>query len=159
MWLHAGHSGVAWIKIPGMDLAVVVFTNLERPKSNPEGLAIAVAGLLEPQLSLHDLPRARGAVPAAARGLHRDYELYYAGKPDLQRYTPHARRTMWQQRETFAGISPQLGALKDWQFLRSTVTDNQDSYLFRATHEHGEIYSRFSVTRDGHIDRLVWWHL
>jgi len=161
MWLHTGSSGVAWIKIPDLDVAVVVFTNLAHSKgSDPAGLAIAVAGLLEPQLSLRKLPTARGPLPAAGRALRKDYELFYAGTPNLQRYTPHARRLMWQNRRTFfSGRSPRLGALKDWQFLRSTVIEGKDSYQYRATHEHGEIYVRFSLTRDGLIEHLVWWHL
>lgn len=160
LWLHTGHSGVAWIRIPDLDIAVVVFTNLEHPKgSDAAGLALAVAGLLEPSVSLRKLPALPGKLPAAAQPLRHDYEQFYGGGPDLRRYTHHARLTMWQNRDTFADRRPRIGALRDWQLLRHAPTDGQDSYLFRATHEHGEIYIRFSLDRDGRIDRVVWWHL
>lgn len=160
MILHTGHSGVAWIRLPDLDLAVVVFTNLEHPKgSDPAGMAVAVAGLLEPSVSLRDLRPLAGPVPAAARELRRDFEQFYAGTPELQRYTPAAQLTMWRNRGTFDGRRPGIGALKDWQLLRRAALDGEDSYLFRATLEHGEIYVRFSLARDGRIDRVVWWHL
>ncbi len=160
MILHTGSSGVAWIRLPDLDLAVVVFTNLEHVEgSDPGGLAIAVAGLLEPAVSLRSLRAATGALPAAARGLRQDFELFYSGAPDLRHYTPHARQTMWRNRGAFDGRRARIGALGDWQLLRSTVLDGEDSYLFRATHEHGEIYVRYSLTKDGKIDRVVWWHL
>lgn len=160
MWLHTGHSGVAWIRIPDMDIAVVVFTNLEHVMgSDAAGLAIGVAGLIEPQLSLRDLAPMPGKLPPAAQPLRHEYELFYAGAPDVLRYSHHARLTIWQGRDTFEGRRPRLGALKDWQLVRHAPTDGQDSYLFRATHEHGEIYIRYSFDHDGRIDRVVWWHL
>ncbi|HVO00215.1 MAG TPA: serine hydrolase domain-containing protein [Steroidobacteraceae bacterium] len=160
MWLHTGHSGVAWIRVPDLDIAVVVFTNLEHVKgSDAAGIAIGVAGLLEPKLSLRDLPPLPGKLPPAAQSLRQEYELFYAGTPDTRRYSRHARLTIWQARDTFEGRRPRLGALKDWQLVRHAPTDGQDSYLFRATHEHGEVYIRYSFDRDGRIDRVVWWHL
>ena len=58
--LHSGHSGVGFVRFPNLRLSIVVFTNLEHPAgSDPVGLAIGVAGLLEPALALAALP-ARG---------------------------------------------------------------------------------------------------
>ena len=160
MWLHTGHSGVAWIRIPDLDIAVVVFTNLEHVKgSDAAGLAIGVAGLLEPKLSLRALAPLPGKLPVAAQPLRQEYEQFYAGQPDTRRYSHHARLTIWQGRDTFEGRKPRLGALKDWQLVRHAPTDGQDSYLFRATHERGEIYIRYSFDQAGRIDRVVWWHL
>jgi CubicO group peptidase (beta-lactamase class C family) len=157
--LHTGHSGVAWVKFPALDLGVVVFTNLEHPRgSDPAGMALAVAGMLEPALSLRALAAPK-TEPPAARGLRKDYELFLAGKPDLQRYTLHMQPTVWANRDTFTGRLPRLGALESWQFLRAAPVEGEPTFLFRATHAHGEVYLRYSLDPAGHISRLVWWHL
>lgn len=160
MLTHTGHSGVAWVKFPALDLGVVVFTNLEHTKgSDPTGMAIAVAGMLEPKLSLRALVPPAGGEPPAAKALRLDYELFVAGTPDMSRYTPHMQPTIWATRDTFDGRLPRLGALQSWQFLRAAPVDGEASFLFRATHAHGEIYVRFSLDPKGMISRLVWWHL
>ena len=111
--LHTGHSGVAWVKFPALDLGVIVFTNLEHPQgSDPVGLALAVAGLLEPRLSLRALVPPKSAEPAAARELRHDYELFLAGTPDLRRYTAHMQPTMWAARDSFTSRLPRLGPLR-----------------------------------------------
>jgi CubicO group peptidase (beta-lactamase class C family) len=157
--LHTGHSGVAYVKFPRLDLGIVVFTNLEHPKgSDPAGMAIAVAGMIEPRLSLASLAAPKSE-PPAAKGLRHDYELFLAGTPQLQRYTAHMQPTIWQNRDTFQGRSPRLGPMVSWQFLRAAPVDGEPSYLFRATHAHGDVYVRFSLDQGGHISRLVWWHL
>ena len=159
MILHTGHSGVAWVKFPALDLGVVVFTNLEHPRgSDPAGMALAVAGMLEPRLSLRTLAAPK-TEPPAAKGLRKDYEAFLAGKPDLSRYTPHMRATMWANRNTFTGRLPRLGPLGSWQFLRAAQVEGEPTFLFRATHAHGEIYARYSLDPAGLISRLVWWHL
>ena len=157
--LHTGHSGVAYVKFPRLDLAVVVFTNLEHPMgSDPAGMALGVAGLLEPRVSLAALPPAAHA-PVAAHRLRLDYELFVAGTPDLAHYAPRLRDTVWMNRDTFSGRLPRLGGLVSWQFLREAPVDGEQSLLFRATHAHGVVYARFSLDHDGLVTRLVWWHL
>lgn len=157
--LHTGHSGVAYVKFPALQLAVAVFTNLEHPMgSDPAGLALGVAGLLEPKVSLRTLV-APAKEPAAARGLRRDYELFLAGTPDLARYAWRLQPTVWENRDSFSGRLPRLGPLVSWQFLQAAPVDGEPSLLFRATHAHGEVYVRFSLDREGHVSRLVWWHL
>jgi CubicO group peptidase (beta-lactamase class C family) len=157
--LHTGHSGVAYVNFPKLDLAVVVFTNLEHPMgSDPAGLALAVAGLLEPRVSLAALPPAAHA-PAAAHRLQLDYELFVAGTPDLAHYAARLRDTVWLNRDTFSGRLPRLGGLVSWQFLRQAPVDGEQSLLFRATHAHGVVYVRFSLDHAGLVTRLVWWHL
>jgi len=158
--LHTGHSGVAYVKFPRLDLGVVVFTNLEHPKgSDPAGMAIAVAGMIEPRLSLASLAAPKSGEPPAARGLRHDYELFLAGTPELQRYSAHMQPTIWQNRDTFSGRNPRLGPLVSWQFLRAAPVDGEPSLLFRARHAHGDVYVRFSLDHAGRISRLVWWHL
>jgi CubicO group peptidase (beta-lactamase class C family) len=158
--LHTGHSGVAYVKFPALDLAVVVFTNLEHSEgSDPAGLALGVAGLLEPKLSLATLPASFGPEPPAAPPLRRDYELFLAGEPDTNRYAAGLRDTVWDHKDTFSNRLPRLGPLVAWQYLHAAPVDGEPSLLFRATHAHGAVYVRFSLDGDGRISRFVWWHL
>ena len=158
--LHTGHSGVAYVLFPALELAVVVFTNLEHPRgSDPAGLALGVAGLLEPSISLRAIPASQSGEPAAAHGLRPAYEEFLAGEPDLARYTRELQATMWSNRDTFNDRLPRLGPLVSWEFLRESVVDGEPAFLFRARHEHGDVYVRFSLDPEGGISRLVWWHL
>lgn len=158
--LHTGHSGVAYVKFPALDMAVVVFTNLEHPKgSDPAGLALGVAGLLEPSLSLRTIPAPRSGEPAAVRNLRAAYEGFLDGAPDLSAYSQQLQATMWRNRDTFRDRLPRLGPLVSWTFLRKSIVDGEPAFLFRAAHAHGEIYARFSLDPKGKISRLVWWHL
>jgi D-alanyl-D-alanine carboxypeptidase len=158
--LHTGHSGVAYVKFPALDLAIVVFTNLEHPKgSDPAGLALGVAGLLEPSVSLRTLAAPRSGEPPAARTLRRAYADFLAGTPDLSAYSQQLQSTAWSTRDTFHDRLPRLGPLVSWTFLRESVVDGEPAFLFRAEHAHGEVYARFSLNPQGRISRLVWWHL
>lgn len=158
--LHTGHSGVAYVKFPALDLAVVVFTNLEHPMgSDPAGLALGVAGLLEPALALRTISAPRSGAPPGAYHLRRVYESFLACEPDLSDYAPQLRATMWRNRDTFHDRLPRLGSLLSWTFLRQSLVDGEQAYLFRAAHAQGEIYARFSLDSQGKISRLVWWHL
>jgi CubicO group peptidase (beta-lactamase class C family) len=79
--LHSGHSGVGFARFPQKRLSVVVFTNLEHPAgSDPVGLAIGVAGLLQRELDL-------AALAARLRSPDR------SGRPALQRSLACARST------------------------------------------------------------------
>jgi CubicO group peptidase (beta-lactamase class C family) len=157
--MHTGHSGVAYVKFPALDLGVVVFTNLEHPHgSDPAGLALAVAGMIEPSLSLQALKPGTNE-PAAGHTLRAAYAKFLAGVPDLTAYAPQLRDTMWDNRETFTGRRPRLGELRSWQFLRRSVVDGETALLYRAMHEHGQVYVRYSLDAQGRITRLVWWHL
>jgi CubicO group peptidase (beta-lactamase class C family) len=158
--VHTGHSGVAYVKFPALDLSVVVFTNLEHPQgSDPAGLALGVAGLLEPAVSLRALAPADAREPKASRGLRQAYQDFLGGKPQLDAYAEPLRLTMWRVRDTFDGRLPRLGQLKNWNFLRQSMVDGETALLYRATHEHGQVYVRYSLDKQGRITRLVWWHL
>jgi hypothetical protein len=97
--------------------------------------------------------------PAAATGLRQVYERFLAGDPDLSACAPALRDTMWLNRATFAGRLPRLGKLVSWHFLRQSTVDGEPAQLYRAVHEHGEVYVRYSLDGEGRISRLVWWHL
>jgi CubicO group peptidase (beta-lactamase class C family) len=157
--LHSGHSGVGFVRFPRRRLSIVVFTNLEHPMgSDPVGLAIAVAGLVEPTLSL----AARGEIDGDAALVERFAAAYgelLAGRPDLDRYAPAYRVTAWDGGGGLAGRAARFGALERFALLRDAPLDGERSLLFRATHARATVYLRLSLDADGKITRGVWWHL
>ena len=158
--LHSGHSGVGFARFPARRLAVVVFTNLEHPAgSDPVGLALGVAGLLEPALAL--VPKVPAPSPAAAEmaRLEAEYRRLLAGAPDLERYAPALRVTAWEGAGGLAGRSPRLGELARFDLIEERQLDGERALLCRASHARGRLYLRFSLDAAGRISRLVWWRV
>ncbi len=160
--LHSGHSGVGFVRLPRRRLTVVVFTNLEHPAgSDPVGLAIGVAGWLEPVLALSALaPLQPPPDPALARRLRSDYEDFLTGQADLERYAPALVLPAWEGSPGLAGRLPRLGELQAFEVLRDAPLDGERTLLCRARHASGTIYWRVSLDPRGErITRLVWWHV
>ncbi len=163
--LHSGHSGVGFVRLPLRRLSVVVFTNLEHPAgSDPVGLAIGVAGLLEPALALAALaplaPRS-----AARRGPGPPPALRLRRLPDRQ---GRSRALCAGARAAGLGglsrASPDVcrgwGCSQAFEVLRDAPLDGERTLLCRARHGSGTIYWRVSLDPRGErITRLVWWHV
>lgn len=158
--LHSGHSGVGFVRFPRRRLAVAVFTNLEHPAgSDPVGLALGVAGLLEPALSLAALAPGAPFDPALAARLRADYEALLAGEPALDRYTPSMRPLAWEGAGGLAGRARGFGSLERFELAREATLEGHRTLLVRAIHERATLYLRFSLDGEGRIARLVWWHV
>jgi CubicO group peptidase (beta-lactamase class C family) len=159
--LHSGHSGVGFVRLPKRKLSIVVFTNLEHPAgSDPVGLAIGVAGLLEPVLSLAGRPALAKADPALVARLRADYEALLSGRPDLARYAPSLRLAAFEGAPGLAGRKPRLGEIAAFELLAEAPLDGERTLLCRARHERGTIYFRLSFDARGEIiTRAVWWHV
>ncbi len=160
--LHSGHSGVGFVRLPARRLSVVVFTNLEHPAgSDPVGLAIGVAGLLEPAVALSALaPLAPPASAALVDRLRSDYESFLTGAADLRRFAPAIALAAWEAAPGLAGRLPRLGALVSFEVLRDSPLEGERTLLCRARHASGTIYWRVGLDPRGErITRAVWWHV
>ena len=159
--LHSGHSGVGFVRFPARKLSVVVFTNLEHAAgSDPIGLALGVAGLLEPALALSSIPALARFDAALVARLRAGYEELLSGKPDLARYSPAIASPVWEGASGLAGRLPRLGALESFAPVREAPVDGERSLVFRARHAHGTIYWRVSLDARGEkVTRVVWWHV
>ncbi len=157
--LHSGHSGVGFARFPARRLSIVVFTNLEHPTgSDPVGLALGVAGLLEPGLAVANLP-ARPAPAATLAPERATYEAFLSGHPDLSAFVPRLEVAVWEGAGGLAGRAPRLGPLTGFELASETAVDGRPTRLFRARHERGTIYWRVTRDEEGKIERLVWWHI
>ena len=153
---HSGHSGVGFARFPELALSIVVFTNLEHPAgSDPVGLALAIAGLLRPELDLAALP----ALAGDAAELEELYRGLLSGAPALDRFAPALAGAVWNDGTGLAGRAPRWGALARFELLRDGELDGERALLARATHERATAYVRFSLDGAGRVSRLVWWHL
>jgi CubicO group peptidase (beta-lactamase class C family) len=158
--LHSGHSGVGFVRFPARRLAVVVFTNLEHAAgSDPVGLALGVAGRLEPGLDLAGRSPVAPREPARAGALRAAYESLLAGSAELERFAPPLRSAAWEGAGGLAGRAPRLGTLVRFEPIEERTIDGEPSLLARAAHERGTIYVRACFDTAGRIKRLVWWHL
>lgn len=158
--LHSGHSGVGFARFPARGLSVVVFTNLEHPAgSDPVGLALGVAGLLETALDLAKQPAA-AVRPEELATLRADYEAFLSGKPALDRFVDGLSLAAWEGAPGLAGRAQRLEALEEFEVLDDTPLEGARTRLCRARHVHGTIYWRVSFeAASGRISRLVWWHI
>lgn len=157
--LHSGHSGVGFVRFPDRRLSIVVFTNLEHPAgSDPIGLALGVAGLLDPTLAL----ASRAGQPlegSTGSRLRATYLGLLAGRIDEAAWSPPVRVTAWEGAGGLAGRAPRLGALARLELVEAREVELEPTLLVRAVHESGTLYLRFSFDADERISRLVWWHL
>lgn len=158
--LHSGHSGVGFVRFPKRKLTVVVFTNLEHPAgSDPVGLAIGVAGLLEPTLSLAKLSARQTADAETVARFRREYESFLSGDIDLARYSDAMQLPAWEASSGLVGRARRWGALTAFELLREEPVDGERSLLFRARHVNATAYFRVSLDSADRISRVVWWHL
>jgi CubicO group peptidase (beta-lactamase class C family) len=160
MVLHSGHSGVGFVRFPRRRLSIAVFTNLEHPAgSDPIGLALGIAGLLDSGLSLAalapraDLSERHAELAAEARRL-------LAGEAaDLALYADGFRAAAWEGTAAIGGRSARLGSLSSLEAVTAATVDGGPAILFRAVQQRGTLYLRFSLDARGAIERLVWWHV
>jgi len=158
--LHSGHSGVGFARFPARRLAVVVFTNLEHPAgSDPVGLALGVAGRIDPALALPERPRGAAAPADRVAAMRALYDGLLAGSVDLDRVTPALRTIAWEGAGGLAGRAPRLGALVAFDLMEERAVDGESSWLARAVHAHGTIWMRASFDASGRVTRAVWWHV
>lgn len=158
--LHSGHSGVGFVRFPKRRLAVVVFTNLEHPVgSDPVGLAIGIAGLLEPSLSLRALPVAAEGSPSASE-LQADFDALIGSRPfQMERFAPGFQAAAWEGGTGLAGRIARLGKRTGFEVIGREILDGRRAALCRVSYAQGQIVLRLSYDADGRISRAVWWHL
>jgi CubicO group peptidase (beta-lactamase class C family) len=132
-----GHSG-AWRgfqatvqRYPDFDITVVVLANLSQ--ANPEGIALGIAGLLEPALTSPHLLKTRlpGATPPTSlEKLLRDI----ASGRDSAEVTPEFRASFpASRRELIAGI---VKAVETWTFLGCEGVRGRGIARLRSRIEH-----------------------
>lgn len=159
--LHSGHSGVGFVRFPQRKLSVAVFTNLEHPAgSDPVGLALGVAAIIEPALAFDRLPTNPVLNPSSVAEARAFYEAFLAGTPLLDRVEAEQRAVIWEGAGGLAVRRSRLGELQSFRALAELrLASPGRTILYRATHAHGTIYWRVTTGVFGRVVHLVWWHI
>jgi CubicO group peptidase (beta-lactamase class C family) len=85
---HAGFAGAAILRLPDDSVSVVVLTNLTRPSgSNPQGLALGIAGFYAAGVSWLSMQGIADPTPVTTEGLLREMRGLSQGRPTPERYT------------------------------------------------------------------------
>ena len=96
---HARYAGAAILRLPDDGVSVVVLTNLTRDSgSNPQGLALGIAGHYVPGISWLALRAIPDPAPAVTADLLEELRRLGDGRPALKRYTPETSG-LWSRKQ------------------------------------------------------------
>jgi D-alanyl-D-alanine carboxypeptidase len=157
---HSGSSGVGYVYFPDSRFGVVVFTNLRHTSgSDPVGLALAIAGLLRPQLDLvHRSPRP-STHPGRVEKARALYESMLDGKPSLELVALRERTAVAAGTGGLSARKARFGALETFVSLGEEDTAHGTCELFRARHARAHIVVRAAFDEAGNIRLWTWSHL
>jgi len=157
---HSGYTGVAFVKLPEDSLSVVVFTNLRHSTgSDPIGLAYGIAGSYVPEVSWRHRTVVVDTNPPATALMRGEYERLLAGAPDLDRWSPPVRTAAWDAGASLPFRARRFGKLLSFEPLAREAGGGEERLLFRARHENGRVFLRFTLAPDGRIAGLQWYHV
>ncbi len=152
---HAGSAGAAILRLPDDSVSVVVLTNLTRPSgSNPQGLALGIAGFYVAAVSWLSMPGVVDAAPATTAGLLREMRALGEGRPTAERYAPAFRPLVAAQARDFQAEARRLGALESLTLLEARSEPAERVLLYRANHARGRLFLRIRLTGQSLIDRV-----
>ena len=158
--LHTGSTGVAILKLPEHDTSVVVFTNLDhRFGSDPAGLALGVAGLHLPQVSLAGLGPRPDSDPALTERLRAEFDRFSRGVPDRASYLASEASAAWMGAQDLAARQHRLGRLDSFVLVDEGTEDGERVRYYRAGFAKGRAFVRICLTAAGQISGLQWWRL
>jgi CubicO group peptidase (beta-lactamase class C family) len=152
---HAGYAGAAILRLPDDGVSVVVLTNLTRDSgSNPQGLALGIAGYYVPGVSWLALKTAPDPSPSLTHELLRELRMLGDGRPTLERYTPTFRPLVDAQAAAFRTEAQRLGTLESLTLLEANGAAGTRLLLYRGNYSQGRLFLRIRLTEDNLIDRL-----
>jgi CubicO group peptidase (beta-lactamase class C family) len=158
--LHTGSTGVAILKLPDHGTSVVVFTNLDhRFGSDPAGLALGVAGVYVPQVSLSGLAARPDPEPALTERLRAEFERFSRGAPDRASYLASEAAAAWMGSQDLAARGHLLGRLDSFVLVEEGTEDGERVRYYRAGFAGGRMFVRVGLTASGLISGLQWWRL
>jgi CubicO group peptidase (beta-lactamase class C family) len=153
---HAGYAGAAILRLPDDRVSIVVLTNLTRDSgSNPQGLALGIAGYYVPEVSWLALKPMPDPAPWVTEELLRELRRLGDGRPALDRYTPAFRSLVEATAPGFHAEARRLGTLESLVLLEAnSERGGTRLLLYRANYSQGRLFLRIRLTDQGLIDRL-----
>ena len=152
---HAGYAGAAILRLPDDRVSIVVLTNLTRDSgSNPQGLALGIAGYYVPGVSWLALRLIPDPTPGLSDELMQELKLLSDGRPTLDRYTPTFRSLVEAQAVEFQAEVRRLGTLESLTLLQTNNEAGTRLLLYRGNYSTGHLFLRIRITDQNLIDRI-----
>ena len=152
---HAGYAGAAILRLPDDGVSVVVLTNLTRDSgSNPQGLALGIAGHYVPGVSWLALRAIADPAPGVTEELLRELRRLGDGRPTQDRYTPAFWSLVEARAAGFQAEVRRLGTLESLTLLETNHEAGTRLLLYRANYSAGRLFCRIRMTDQNLIDRV-----
>jgi D-alanyl-D-alanine carboxypeptidase len=158
--LHSGSTGTGIVVLPEKRTAVVVFTNLDnRFGSDAQGLALGIAGMYVPEVSLLAMPTKADPDPARTARIHDQLARLLKGEPDPRQYAPSLLAAIQANLDTFATRAPHIGGFESLVFLDAEQRNGESLLYYRATFTRARLFLRVAFDADGKIACLQAVHI
>ena len=149
--LHSGYSGMGIVVLPEQRISIIVFTNLDnRFGTDAQGLALGIAGIYEPKISLLTMPHKSDPDPSRMKRIQDELVRLVRGEPDYGQYARALFPGIQEGVIAFATRAPHLGALQSFSFLEER--DDEKLIYYRADFANGRLFLRVGFDSAGKID-------
>jgi len=147
---HTGYTGTGITMLPEQRTAVIVFTNLDsRFGADAHGLALGIAGMYVPEISLLSMKAKTDPDPARTKRVQEEFLRLAKGDPDYSQYSAPMLRGAQEAVEDFATRTPHLGAFQSLSFLEER--DDEKLVYYRADFANARLFLRVGFDRTGKI--------
>jgi CubicO group peptidase (beta-lactamase class C family) len=148
---HTGYTGTGIVMLPERRTAVIVFTNLDsRFGTDAHGLALGIAGMYVPEISLLAMPRKTDPEPARAKRVQQEFVRLAKGEPDYGQYSATMLRGIQEAVVDFATRTPHLGAFQSLSFLEERA--DEKLVYYRADFANARLFLRVGFDSTGKIN-------
>ncbi len=148
--LHSGYTGMAIVVLPEQRISVIVFTNLDnRFGTDAHGLALGVAGMYVPEVSLLGMPRKTDPDTGRTKRVEDELARLMKGEPDYSQYARSLFHGIQEGTIDFATRAPHLGALQSFSFLEERA--DEKLVYYRADFAKARLFLRVGFDEEGKI--------
>jgi D-alanyl-D-alanine carboxypeptidase len=147
---HTGYTGTGIVMLPKQRTAVIVFTNLDsRFGTDAHGLALGIAGMYVPEISLLAMQPKTDPDPARAKRVQLEFTRLAKGEPDYSQYSTTMLHGIQEAVEGFATRTPHLGAFQSLSFLEER--NDEKLVYYRADFVNARLFLRVGFDSTGKI--------
>ncbi len=156
--IHSGFTGMAIVILPQQQTSVIVFTNLDnRFGTDAQGLALGIAGMYVPEVSLLAMPPRTDPDAGRAKLVQEQLLRLIKGEPDYDRYSSTLFPGVQGGVSAFASRAPHLGAFRSLSFLEQR--DDEKLAYYRADFANARLFLRVGFDSAGKINCFQLTHI
>jgi len=149
--MHSGYTGMGIVILPEQRTAVIVFTNLDnRFGTDAHGLALGVAGMYVPEISLLALQPQTDPDPSRTKRVREEFVRLAKGEPNYGQYSTTMLHGIQEAVEDFATRVPHLGAFQSLSFLEER--NDEKLVYYRADFANARLFLRVGFDSTGKIN-------